>query len=155
MPLDGLLPYPPDISGIEPLDLTGMFPGQPPTGATAPPAKGPSKWKEFGPLAALLPIVLARGGRTGAAALLQGMQQARLRKQQEAQQQAQTDRVTRNDEYARQNTLADNDTARRQQAIGYLKDFDAKLAELEDPTQVEALTNYYAQFGATLGRSEE
>lgn len=131
--------------GDPPLDLSelgGMVnarPQSPPQQPANQPAAKGSRWKEFGPLLALLPIAAAKGGRVGVASLLQGFQQAQQRQQQQqrqsemdARQQAQQDEAAsyRRDALAQSQSTAGVQARARQQAAAQavMRDVTAGLS---------------------------
>lgn len=123
-------------------------------------------WKRLAPLLALLPVVLAKGGRSGAAGLLQGYQQAQERQrgharqdQQDARQgqldqenreyrQAQIGSLDEQREAARQN----QDVMRRQT---FLQQFGAGLEKLDTPEAVQAYLALQGAQGQSLGIGQD
>lgn len=119
-------------------DLFDLSDGAPPQ----QPQRG--KFSAMAVLSALLPVAMARGGREGVAGLLQGFQQAQLRKQQELQQQqafglqqqqfqsAQADRTADN---ARQDAAAK--MARDQLGVQRFESLVKPYGEFDTPEQFE------------------
>jgi hypothetical protein len=143
---------------------TGMIPGAeaPPVSPALPPRTTADRWKELSPLLALLPVAIAKGGRVGAAGLLQGFQQAR------AQQQALARQTTQDDETRqyRRETLASQDRARqsadkaRQSAAEtaaatrrgvFLRQFMEGFGAIETPEQLDSYLALMVPEGQSLG----
>ena len=134
-----------DLFGMPPLDL-GEATGPQATLPSAPSSR--ARAKEFAPLLALLPIVAAKGGRAGVAALLQGFSQMRQQNQttqrqdaQDAERQRQTAEQERHRRATLAQTTASNDALRRQQLIA---SFTGGLEGLESE---EAARAYLQLFG--------
>jgi hypothetical protein len=146
-----------DTLGLPPLDLgETMAMGQPPP-QSAPSAR--SRAKDFAPLLALLPIVAAKGGQAGVAALLHGFQQSRAQGQQterQAQMDAERQRQVSEQERLRRaqlaQTTANNEAQRRQQVM---TSFQTGLENLDNEDAVRAYLQLYGQQAQSVGLRPE
>jgi hypothetical protein len=129
---------------VEPLSIAPPQPKKP-----AQPQGG--GLRDLGPIAALIPIALARGGRMGVAGLLQGYQRAQAQKQQQArlgqqdQRQASMDEQAAADRRARQ----ENDRITRQQ--GLMREVNTALPNLDNEAAVNALLELVGPQAASAG----
>jgi hypothetical protein len=122
----------------------------------APPQKKPAQpqgggLRDLGPIATLIPIALARGGRMGVAGLLQGYQQAQAQKQQQARLGQQDQRQASIDEQNRQRTDATVSESQQRQRLAYMKAYQDALANVTTPEELSSVQSAYGQMGAPLG----
>lgn len=128
----------------------GMSPSAPPAVPTTATAAKQNPLAQLGPMLPLIAAAMKQGGRAGLAGFLQGVQQARARKQQEGQLAQQNARVAAQDQRAaeqqnwqrgvQEQQLAAAEQQRRQQL---LQQFQAAIGGVDDPEAVRALLELY------------
>lgn len=137
---------------LPPLDLGETL------GATSVPQSAPNprqQAKDFAPLLALLPIAIAKGGRVGVAALLQGFQRAREQNRQigrqESQDQQRTNQIQAQEQYRRDALEQQRQLAEAQRRQQFTQSFTTGLESLNTPEAVRAYLALRVPEGQALG----
>lgn len=148
---------------LQALDFSGLVPPSPGPSASSfrPPTGQPSpgnQWQSLMPLAAILPAILKGGGHVGAAAFLQGLQQAQQQRRQTSQQDFSNQRALNTE-----NRLASSQEAQEAYQRGQLVNqrqaaqnafrqrVMAAAGNIETPEAANALLQFLGAEGESLG----
>jgi hypothetical protein len=147
-----------DLSGLLGSPLAAPQQAAPPMAQQSQQSQHGGGWKDFGPIAALIPLAAARGGPSAVAALIAGFQQRKMQGQQLDRQQRIDQRADQQQSDLQQYRNSQIENTRRQQRLAFLRQAQTGVEDIEDPDMLaryrEAMTVAGQGFGVDASAIE-